>query len=202
MKKIIILNEFLNEFVKNYDYLYENRDNVPGYDDKVRAFDEMLQDPAQCENLKRFILYRGDLVASDRECAAYVITIESMAGFNCDFIFKTFVDDVKVCSWIIENFNDDDQPDTSGIYNIIKRIQEVQTIETGRRNVTHWEAFKYWCYGLPALLNTSDYLLGERAPDVLRDWTGSAKNYSQSEAELYITVILYYEIWGVKYDKF
>ena len=68
----------LERFDKEYEFLYENRDNVAGYDEAVTAFDQHLKNDSFKKILKEFIIYRGDIISSDREAAAYM--------FMCDVL--------------------------------------------------------------------------------------------------------------------
>lgn len=67
------LKAFLDKFNKNYDFLYNN-DNVAGYDEAVDAFDNM--NDKEKAVLLDFAKYRQDFIASDREAAAFMFTIE------------------------------------------------------------------------------------------------------------------------------
>ena len=68
----------LERFDKEYEFLYENRDNLAGYDEAVTAFDQHLKNDSFKKILKEFIIYRGDIISSDREAAAYM--------FMCDVL--------------------------------------------------------------------------------------------------------------------
>ena len=76
MARVININieKFLEEFRKEYKFLYENRDRVAGYDEAVTAFDEFLK--TNKEFVREFVLFRGDLVSSDREAAAFMFAME------------------------------------------------------------------------------------------------------------------------------
>lgn len=70
----INIEKFLNEFNKEYSYLYENDDFVAGYDEAVEAFDAFA--PANKDFITEFVQYRGDFISSDREAAAFMFALE------------------------------------------------------------------------------------------------------------------------------
>jgi hypothetical protein len=75
MKEINInIEQFYEEFEKEYNFLYENRDNVAGYKEAVQAFDEFL--PYHHGFVDEFVKYRGDFLSSDREAAAFMFAME------------------------------------------------------------------------------------------------------------------------------
>ena len=57
--------KFLEVFNREYDFLYDNDDNVAGYEEAVDSFDE-------------FVNFRGDFVSSDREAAAFMFALDIM----------------------------------------------------------------------------------------------------------------------------
>lgn len=69
------LPTFLDRFRDEYEFLYEARDRVAGYDEAVAEFDKMI---AASENFSRFVrefaAYREDPITSDREAAAFMFT--------------------------------------------------------------------------------------------------------------------------------
>lgn len=69
---------FADKFRKEYDQLYHNQDHVAGYKEAVLAFDEYLEsDP---DFLSRFNSYRGDIISSDREAAAFMFALEAFTA--------------------------------------------------------------------------------------------------------------------------
>ena len=58
------IKAFDEQFQKEYNFLYENDNNVAGYRETVEAFDEFLKENKNfvCE----FVKYRGDFIYSDR----------------------------------------------------------------------------------------------------------------------------------------
>ena len=69
----INIKAFEKQFQKEYNFLYENDDNVAGYKEAVEAFDEFLKENKNfvCE----FVKYRGDFISSDREAAAFMFAL-------------------------------------------------------------------------------------------------------------------------------
>lgn len=75
----IPLAAFKVRFAQEYNYLYDCRDNVPGYHEAVSAFESACHHPAFMDFVRRFVQYRdGDPVSSDRECAAFMRTLEAL----------------------------------------------------------------------------------------------------------------------------
>lgn len=66
---------FLKKFNEEYDFLYNANSYVCGYKEAVSAFDDFLIENS--EFVKDFIKYRGDLISSDREAAAFMFALDS-----------------------------------------------------------------------------------------------------------------------------
>ena len=73
------IHQFAERFWKEYDFLYKNCDRVAGYDEAVRAFDEALKNENFQKFVGEFVKYGNDFVSSDREAAAFMFALESMA---------------------------------------------------------------------------------------------------------------------------
>ena len=73
----INIKAFAKQFNKEYDFLYENGDNVAGYDEAVDAFDDFVKDNG--EFVGEFAKFRGDFVSSDREAAAFMFALSVLA---------------------------------------------------------------------------------------------------------------------------
>ena len=71
----ININDFLIDFEQEYEYLYDNDDNVAGFDEAVEAFDNFVRE--HTEFIGDFVRFRGDFISSDREAAAFMFTLES-----------------------------------------------------------------------------------------------------------------------------
>lgn len=75
--KNISIEKFLKQFKKEYNFLYDNNDRVAGRDEAIDTFDEMLKTQEWFkEFVREFCRYRGDIVSSDRECAAFMFALE------------------------------------------------------------------------------------------------------------------------------
>lgn len=71
----INVQEFLEQFNKEYEFLYNNNDNVVGYDEALEKGDEFLLNPKYKDFIVDFIKYRGDFIVSDREVAAFMFAL-------------------------------------------------------------------------------------------------------------------------------
>lgn len=71
----INIHKFLEQFNKEYDFLYDNYDNVAGYDEAVVAGDEFIKKNPKF--VREFVEYRGDFISSDREVAAFMFALET-----------------------------------------------------------------------------------------------------------------------------
>jgi len=72
----INIKEFKKQFDKEYNFLYNNRDQVAGYNEAVRAFDKFMG--TNIEFIREFVLYRNlDPISSDREAAAFMFALET-----------------------------------------------------------------------------------------------------------------------------
>ena len=88
-KKIDIpIDKFYEKFADNYEFLYDNDDNVAGYDEALEAGEKFLSEHG--EFMSEFARYRGeasglgfpDPLTSDRELAAFAFT---MADLGIEF---------------------------------------------------------------------------------------------------------------------
>jgi hypothetical protein len=73
----INIAKFNRQFEKEYNFLYDNHDNVAGYQEAVTAFDNFLKTHNNfvCE----FARYRNDIISSDSEAAAFMFALETMS---------------------------------------------------------------------------------------------------------------------------
>lgn len=76
MKRINIY-EFLKQFNKEYDFLYEN-DNVAGCDEAVAEFDRLLKCEGFAKFVGEFVKFRNDIISSDREAAAFMFALAEL----------------------------------------------------------------------------------------------------------------------------
>ena len=74
MKKSINIHKFADEFHAEYNFLYDNNDNVAGYDEAVNAFDDFAKSHGNF--IEEFVQYRMDFISSDREAAAFMFAME------------------------------------------------------------------------------------------------------------------------------
>lgn len=68
--------DFLKKFDDNYDFIYDsNRQNkiVAGQQEAAAAFDYFLK--LHGDFVCEFVKYRGDVISSDREAAAFMFTV-------------------------------------------------------------------------------------------------------------------------------
>lgn len=70
----ISMEKFCEQFQKEYNFLYDCRGYVAGYDEAVSAFDRFQADHA--DFVREFAQYRGDVVSSDREAAAFMFALD------------------------------------------------------------------------------------------------------------------------------
>ena len=70
----ISMEKFCEQFQKEYNFLYDCRGYVVGYDEAVSAFDRFQADHA--DFVREFAQYRGDVVSSDREAAAFMFALD------------------------------------------------------------------------------------------------------------------------------
>lgn len=73
---------FLEQFNREYDYLYDHHDHMAGYDKAVDSFDAFLKDKANASFVREFAAYRGDVVSSDREAAAFMFALDELTRKN------------------------------------------------------------------------------------------------------------------------
>ena len=72
----ININQFLNDFQKEYQFLYDNQDQIIGYKEAVEAFDCFIENDNHKQFIYDFVSYRKDFISSDREAAAFMFTLE------------------------------------------------------------------------------------------------------------------------------
>lgn len=72
--KNINIEQFTKEFQKEYNFLYDNNDNVAGYREAVEFGDKFMTE--HNDFVGEFTKYRGDLLTSDREVAAFAFALE------------------------------------------------------------------------------------------------------------------------------
>ena len=70
------LNDINIRMNREYTYLYNHHDRVPGYEEAVNAFDSFAKKNKRF--IGEFIKFRGDFISSDREAAAFMFALEDL----------------------------------------------------------------------------------------------------------------------------
>lgn len=77
-----ITSPLLRAFNKQYDFLYENKDNVSGYSEALQWFDENSTKQEYRYLVDAIVRQRGDYIASDREAVAFAFALEALGIIN------------------------------------------------------------------------------------------------------------------------
>lgn len=72
------IQKILDKIEEEYKFLYDNRDQVAGYDEAVAAYDDFIQKPEFMEFVRRLVANRGDFFSSDREIGALMFVLDSL----------------------------------------------------------------------------------------------------------------------------
>ena len=79
MKDVTVnIKDLLKKFNEEYDFLYDNDNNVCGYYDALKEGDLFISDKKNSKFIREFNEYRQDILSSDREVVAFMFTMESM----------------------------------------------------------------------------------------------------------------------------
>lgn len=78
--KTINMHAFAKQFAKEYNFLYDNYDNVAGYRDAVSFFDGFAKHHAAF--VGEFVKFRGDFISSDREAAAFAFALAALGAID------------------------------------------------------------------------------------------------------------------------
>lgn len=70
----ININRFYEKFGEIYEDIYDSRDQYPKFDWAVKEFDENLMKKHK-DFVMEFVEFRGDMITSDREAAAFTFTL-------------------------------------------------------------------------------------------------------------------------------
>ena len=70
------MSDLLAQFNKEYDFLYENSDNVAGYSEALKWFDDNQSKPEVKPYVTALVNERGDFISSDREASAFAFACE------------------------------------------------------------------------------------------------------------------------------
>ena len=77
MKEIKVnIEKFTEQFNKEYDFLYENNDNVCGYHEALENGDIFIS--KNKEFIGEFCDFRQDFISSDREVVAFMFALETL----------------------------------------------------------------------------------------------------------------------------
>jgi len=76
----INIKDFSKQYKKEYEFLYDNRDHIAGYTEAVEAFDSFIKTASGAALVGEFARFRGDLLTSDREAAAFMFALDSMTA--------------------------------------------------------------------------------------------------------------------------
>lgn len=117
---------------------------------------------------------------------------------------KKYKENIK--NYIMENFDFSNYEDGSYVApteysDICKCIYNIMMIEKFHaKEVSRYETFKSWCQGLPSILDTCYYYNRSAIEDVknlLEQTEEESSKYTESQAEEYLTRLIYNEI--IKY---
>lgn len=78
MEQKINIEKFLQEFNKQYSFLYDNHDNVAGYKEALEEGDMFIA--LHNDFVAEFNRYRGDILSSDREVVAFMFALDNMTN--------------------------------------------------------------------------------------------------------------------------
>lgn len=89
----IDMNRFSEKFAQEYEFLYQNGDNVAGYAEAVAAFDQFATHHGGF--VGEFAQYRGDCITSGREAAAFMLALDCMADDEVQFTDEIMVNNAQ-----------------------------------------------------------------------------------------------------------
>lgn len=112
----------------------------------------------------------------------------------------------KIKDYIVKIYDDEDAIDSiqkaTNFEQIKENVKKTWYDEAGqydlKRRIPIFESFKKWCYGLPSLLETGDYVLGNGIKvlgDILEETEEERNRFSESEAEEKLTYLIFREIF-------
>lgn len=112
----------------------------------------------------------------------------------------------KIKDYIVKIYDDEDAIDSikkaTNFDQIKENVKKAWYDEVGqydlKRRIPIFESFKHWCYGLPSLLKTGDYVLGNGIKvlgDILEETEEERNKFSESEAEEKLTYLIFKEIF-------
>lgn len=76
----IDIAEFTQKFKEKHMLLYNNNDNIRGYREAFSAGHKLLSHPSEPvkEFVREFVKYRGKIISSNREMAAFMFALDDM----------------------------------------------------------------------------------------------------------------------------
>lgn len=108
-KKGKTASQLLDRFNQEYNFLYENRDNVAGFNEAVAWFDKNMSDPNVAIMLQQLLEERGDVISSDREAAAFAFAFTSFDASNYKTA-KLTRRALKTARITLDDFSNDSNP--------------------------------------------------------------------------------------------
>jgi hypothetical protein len=73
-----ITSPLLRAFNKQYDFIYNNKDNVSGYREALQWFDNNSNKQEYKYLVDALVKQRQDYISSDREAVAFAFALESL----------------------------------------------------------------------------------------------------------------------------
>lgn len=70
------IHKFVEQFNKEYEFLYDNNDMVAGYNEALEEGDKFITEHS--DFVGEFVKYRGDFISSDREVVAFMFALNEM----------------------------------------------------------------------------------------------------------------------------
>lgn len=67
------IHKFLQKFKENYNFLYDNDNRVAGYYEALDYGEKVMHEYP--DFVREFVKFRGDVLSSDREVAAFGFTL-------------------------------------------------------------------------------------------------------------------------------
>lgn len=67
------ISKFLDRFTENYNFLYDNNDRVARYYEALDYGEKVMHEYPNF--VREFVKFRGDVLSSDREVAAFGFTL-------------------------------------------------------------------------------------------------------------------------------
>lgn len=77
------IEKFHEQYEKEYDFLYDNKDRVAGFDESLECFDKLWSTNLSFQNfVKEFGWYREDPITSDREKSTFIFAMDNLVLLN------------------------------------------------------------------------------------------------------------------------